>query len=211
MGVIGVSMIAEALASALYLAPLLHRSAVASTARVPSPPSMTTVSGETITFSFISGRTGWAAAAVTTDRLWIYGTGDGARSWRQLGSIDFLQETRVDELRFFDRSHGLVVLGTDAVFAYRTADGGRHWTSVPMPDTPVLHVTFTDPQHGWAGTGFSDTGTSRLFSTVDGGTRGPSCPLRRSTAGSSCSAHPPKAGLVEARRRTPSTAQATVV
>jgi photosystem II stability/assembly factor-like uncharacterized protein len=166
---IAVSMLLAGVVSAAYLAPLLRSREVPVGVSQSSRPPLNTVGGESITFTFVTVSAGWAAAAVTTDRLWIFATGNGARSWHLVGTIEALPETRVTQLRFFDLQHGLVVLGTDALFAYRTADGGHHWTSMPIPDPSTLYLVFSDPSHGWAGTGSSDSGHSDLFATSDAG------------------------------------------
>jgi photosystem II stability/assembly factor-like uncharacterized protein len=96
-------------------------------------------------------------------KFWIYRTTDGARHWQK--QFAGVPEGAGSSIHFFDRSHGFVYAGS----LYRTDDAGAQWTSVSLPQaTP--YFTFATPSRGWALAIESETkGSSRLYSTQDGG------------------------------------------
>ena len=168
MAVVGVSAVAVAAAVLMYLAPSFRG---APSAVLPlAGPAAHTSNDETIRFDFLDPSTGWAAAAasISSSRLWIYATTDGARSWHEAGFIDGLGTTYpVDVFKFFDHSRGVIAVGPEGVNAFRTNDGGHTWTRFEVPvNTSAL--TFADVDHAWATTPYGPV-FMRAYATADGG------------------------------------------
>jgi len=160
-------------AGLLYLRPAApHPFGVA--ARSPSAPTLEPTFLPA--YSFVTPELGWAVLERPTDSpgelqdFWIFRTQDGARHWTLQQHGSSISAWPGITMTFFDRSHGLVVLGGS--FADRTSDGGVHWNFVALPSVIGTQITFADPMHGWfAGTEIVDGkgGTEQLYRTADGG------------------------------------------
>lgn len=169
VAVIAFSVGVLSIAGVLYLAPSIHLTPPA-TPVAPAPP-LITVPGESVTFDFIAPSTGWAAVTLDgDDRIWIFQTTDGARSWRLNATLAMTQQMAGrPQLRFFDgRSGVLSVYVQTGVLGFRSADGGHAWKGIDLvPDTWA--IGFTDPEHGWSTTVDSASGRTHLFVTDDRG------------------------------------------
>jgi photosystem II stability/assembly factor-like uncharacterized protein len=163
---ISLSLLVLCAVAAVYLAPPSRL--VGAPTALAAVPVRLTAPGETATFTFLNPSTGWAAASMKGgQRLSIFATGDGAKSWRLAGAIDGLAAIGSVSLRFFDRVHGVVVVGPYG-FVYRTADGGRMWAAITLPDGAV-YTTFSDPLHGWTTVPLALAGQTMLYATTDAG------------------------------------------
>jgi photosystem II stability/assembly factor-like uncharacterized protein len=130
---------------------------------------------------------GWAANGVG-----IYLTTDQGRSWRTITPPNLLHEDasqRVGSLDAVGQNNlwlaledvpGLVPYsqstdGSDRGEGIdRSTDGGRTWTFTALPGClqacgSNLSLSFVNPEDGFASTGPGPTGSTALFSTVDGG------------------------------------------
>jgi hypothetical protein len=104
-----------------------------------------------------------------------------------LGDIGWMSEQAeemgvdlsVNGLRAIDRDVAFffggvrVPAGTIRSFLLRTSDGGTSWHEVmtPVLGSELMHVAFSDPQHGWALAQWAveAAGTMVLFGSTDGG------------------------------------------
>ena len=91
------------------------------------------------------------------------GSAGAAPEWQALPGAPV--SGRFDDLCFLDATQGWVCDGGGRVF--HTADGGVSWELLRDGTEPYLRaIRFSDPQHGWVGTLFSDT---ILYRTTNGG------------------------------------------
>jgi photosystem II stability/assembly factor-like uncharacterized protein len=144
MAVIAASVLTIAVAGILYLNPNIgfHLSLPSSPAGEASPPQLAAV-------DFVTPTAGWVAVELPPHSFAILHTSDAGETWsRQLagpaGSIG-------EYMRFFDPSHGvLVLLGSQATW-YETADGGRSWSHHRLTEygSYIWSADFVDASHGW--------------------------------------------------------------
>lgn len=163
-----ISVVALAVIVAVYELPHLKLGATPTPAAVPvASAPLETKEGELIDFDFLSPSLGWAVATATSDDLWIFFTPDGARHWRNLTVITGAG-FGPPQLHVIDaKDLWVLAQGKDAApLVYTSADGGFSWTQVVLPDSPVGHIGFSDPFHGWA-TVLAQP--SRLYVTDDRG------------------------------------------
>ena len=167
-----VSLTVIIVASLLYLHPKIGGPPRQSVAK-PSPTPPMLVGPYITNYAFVTPSVGWAVVVNLPEQtpFWIFKTTDGAKHWmKQYTGHREAYGPLSGQIRFFDRSHGIVIGGPDAIL--RTSDGGNHWTKLTVPLNGITSVTFSDPMHGWVG------GTSarmlgapitELASTADGG------------------------------------------
>lgn len=124
-----------------------------------------------VAIDFVNPSTGWALAEDTTTFV-ILRTSDAGRRWsRQLAG----RTGRVGEyIRFFDQSHGVVVVLGPQALMFQTRDGGKTWGAKPLEPGSgyIASANFIDAQHGWllAATHAPDgSQTEDLLRTADGG------------------------------------------
>lgn len=72
------------------------------------------------------------ATGFVTDGTVLYATGDGGRTWEEVGPLPVDRDHLVFGVEFADADHGWV---TDGERLYATADGGRSWSAV-TPGAP---------------------------------------------------------------------------
>src|SRR5690242_10300054 len=98
-------------------------------------------------YDFVTPRLGWALIDdIVGARYWVFGTTDGARTWK-LERSD-VQKVEADfTIRFFDARNGYLSLAGGQTL--RTTDGGLHWNEITLPSSAVAQVWFVDRLHGW--------------------------------------------------------------
>lgn len=130
---------------------------------------------------------GWAANGVG-----VYLTTDQGRSWRTITPSNLLHEDVSQRIGSLDAvgqndlwlaledvpglvPYSLSTDGSDRGEGIdRSVDGGRTWTFTALPGClqacgSNLSLSFVSPEDGFASTGPGSTGSTMLFSTVDGG------------------------------------------
>ena len=136
------------------------------------------VTGDFVTYDFLSPSVGWALdfsagrPASLSGLFWVFRTADRGAHWRKqltgqagfagfgLGSIQVISQSNVF----------LLVRGVTDQF-YRTTDGGTHWSSVALPRTQIQDIEFLDSEHGWlfAQPTPDTTRVRELYATHDAG------------------------------------------
>src|SRR3989440_7656842 len=139
-----------------------------------SPPTKAPVQAayRTAAVDFIDPRTGWVVVLSEAGEYRVLHTANAGETWtRQLSGQS---KSRLQYLKFFNRSSGVfAVVGTRPVLR-RTSDGGRTWSNLPAltPTATVASWSFADVDHGWMlvnGADRPDPSTARLYRTEDGG------------------------------------------
>jgi photosystem II stability/assembly factor-like uncharacterized protein len=173
----GIALISASLAvivvvGLLYLHPKIGVPAPQPVAKpTPTPPAL--AGSYSARYEFVTPSIGWAMVldVPQSTLFWVFKTTDGAKNWMIQATFRREVGSRLNpQIRFFDRSHGIVIAGTDSI--WRTSDGGLRWTKVTSPVNGLVSVTFSDPMHGWArgaaGRLAADV-TTQFVSTADGG------------------------------------------
>ena len=178
--VIGIALTAILLAGLVYLHPAgsSQRRILPGALESPSPPWLP--DQVAATYDFISPATGWSVVSefqvTSAMRFWVFGTDDGATTWRQQfgGTCESIGASWV---HFFDRRNGMVSECSPAQ-VFRTVDGGAHWTSLPVAAYSPDFVSFSDPLDGLLASAAPQPSTAvSLLSTVDGGQSWRALPL----------------------------------
>ncbi len=157
------SLVVVAIAGVAYLRPAL----------LPAQTAAPAASGlQLAAVDFVDPATGWVLADLDDQEFAVLSTSDAGRHWR----TQLLQATlrQAEYMRFFDRSHGVVVTvgGQPVVFA--TQDGGTTWSRHVVADLSsyAISASFGDALHGWvlldSGDGLPQR-TTTLVRTMDGG------------------------------------------
>jgi photosystem II stability/assembly factor-like uncharacterized protein len=144
MALIAASVLTIAVAGFAYLNPN-----IGFRLQLPSSPTVVSAPPQLAAVDFVTPTTGWVAVELPPRGFAILHTSDAGETWsRQLagpaGSIG-------EYMRFFDPSHGvLVLLGSQATW-YETSDAGRTWSSHRLPEygAYVWSADFVDASHGW--------------------------------------------------------------
>ena len=104
----------------------------------------------------------------------------GDIGWMSEQADEYGVDLNVSGLRAIDKDVAFlfgdvrVAAGTIRSILLRTTDGGESWHEAmqPVPGSELTHVSFSDPQHGWALAQWAveSAGTILLFGSTDGGT-----------------------------------------
>jgi photosystem II stability/assembly factor-like uncharacterized protein len=101
----------------------------------------------------------------TTPFSTVSRTTDGGRSWVRKLRFNGMY----DSMRFSADGRRGVIWPTNGS-VYRTVDGGDHWSTARIPDGLfVYHMTFLDPDQGWAVLYPSVSAALTAYATSDGG------------------------------------------
>jgi len=167
LALMSVSVLALGIAALTYAHPQLS----AGFAKQAATHAVEEASYRLVAIDFVSPSTGWVLAEDTTTFVILH-TGDSGQRWsRQLAGL----VGRVGEyVRFFDQSHGVVVVLGPQAQMFQTRDGGKTWSEQPVAlgGGHIASADFIDAQHGWllATTYAPDRSqTQGLFRTSDGG------------------------------------------
>ncbi len=135
------SLVVVAIAGVAYLRPAL----------LPAQTAAPAASGLQLAAGDVVGPApGWVLADLDDQEFAVLSTSDAGRHWR----TQLLQATlrQAEYMRFFDRSHGVVVTvgGQPVVFA--TQDGGTTWSRHVVADLSsyAISASFGDALHGWS-------------------------------------------------------------
>ena len=161
------SLLGVTAASTAFLHPSLP-------AFMTSPPTRAPVQAayRTAAVDFIDARTGWVIVLSEAGDYRILHTANAGETWtRQLSGQS---KSRLQYLKFFDRSAGVfAVVGTQPILRH-TSDGGRTWSTLPAltPSATVASWSFADADHGWMlvhEADRPDPSAVTLYRTEDGG------------------------------------------
>ncbi len=122
-----------------------------------------------VAVDFIDAASGWVVANFDSGDYAVLHTADGGRSWTKQFAAP--ARARVEYMKFFDATVGVLGVGAERPALYRTGDGGRSWTSVPAlsVEGAVLSWSFIDSDHGWALVDAGHRLPAVLYRTEDGG------------------------------------------
>ena len=161
---VAASMLLLAIAGLAYVHPNLNFGKPSAAAI----PGTANASRHLAAVDFVTPAVGWVVVQREPRDFVVLHTADAGETWhRQLAGSD---EVIGEYLRFFDQSHGmLVLLGTQAAL-YQTSDGGNTWARLPLTSFGgyVLSADFVDASYGWLLAQASTEGEV-LLRTEDGG------------------------------------------
>jgi len=138
----------------------------------------TQVTGDFVTYDFVSPSMGWALdySEVRPPSLsglfWVFRTADSGAHWqKQLTGRGAFRGFGSLPIQVIDQSHVFVLVRGLTEGLYRTIDGGSHWRLLGLPRTQIEEIEFLDPEHGWLLTQPTpDTAEIReLYQTGDAG------------------------------------------
>ena len=130
---IAASLTAIVVVSLLYLHPRIGAPSSQPVVK-PSPTPPLLVGPYITNYAFVTPSVGWAVVVNLPEQtpFWIFKTTDGAKHWvKQYSGHRDAYGPLSGQIKFFDRSHGIVIGGPDAIL--RTSDGGDHWTRLSVP------------------------------------------------------------------------------
>ncbi len=169
LALMGVSVLAIAVASIGYAHPHLSIGGARQPVSAPGPQATYHVSS----LDFVDPATGWVVVELPTHQLALLHTKDGGRSWTT--QLTTAGGDAGGYARFFDRLHGVVVLLGPQAVMLRTADGGKTWSrdDLRLGGGDAISARFVDAARGWllaqAPADMSRAPSEALYRTSDGG------------------------------------------